>query len=87
MGSPNAVYLYYKINANDNGTPFDIYYYVGFNSVLQHLDGTQEVDLGSIQKPSIGLYEELKEYPTLESRTGETHGKFGGNYTIQEHFE
>lgn len=55
--------------------------------MLQHLDGTQEVDLGSIQKPSIGLYEELREYPTLESRTVETHGKFGGNYTIQEHFE
>lgn len=87
MGNPNAVYLYYKINANDNGTPFDTYYYVGFNSVLQHLDGTQEVDLGSIQKPSIGLYEELKEYPTLESRTGETHGKFGGNYNIQDNFE
>lgn len=87
MGSPNAVYLYYKINANDNGTPFDTYYYVGFNSVLQHLDGSQEVDLGSVQKPSIGLYEELKEYTALESRTGETHRLFGENYIIQENFE
>lgn len=86
MGNVNAVYLYYKINANDGGNPFATYYYVGFESILQHLDGSQEVNLDSVRKPSIGLYEELKSYTTLESRTNETASKFGGAYDIQKCF-
>ena len=87
MGSPNAVYLYYRINANDGSSDFPIYYYVSFENILLYANGVQEVDLNRFGKASMpGLYELYKEYGTLESRTGEAASKFGSNYEISGFF-
>lgn len=87
MGSPNAVYLYYRINANDGNSDFPIYYYVSFENILLYTNGVQEVDVNRFGKASMpGLYELYKEYSTLESRTGEAVSKFGSNYEITSFF-
>ena len=86
MGNVNAVYLYYKINANEDGEDFSAYYYVCFEDVLQHTDGSQEVNLDKYRTPSFGFYEQLREYPTLESRAQETVSLYGGGYDIQRFF-
>ena len=87
MGNANAVYLYYRLNANDGNGDFPIYYYVSFEDILQYVDGTQEVDVEDFSRPgSIGFYESLREFDTLESRTNETASKYGKGYEITSFF-
>lgn len=82
-GNVNAVYLFYKINVVDGSNTFPFYYYVGFENVLQHLDGSQEVDLNTTKKPTVGLYEIMRDYNTLETRTAEIEKLSGNAFTIQ----
>lgn len=82
-GSANFVYLFYRINVLDGTDSFPFYYYVGFQKVLQHLDGSQEVDLNDTHKPSIGLYEQMRDYNTLETRTSEIQAHYGTSYNYQ----
>lgn len=83
IGNINAVYLFYKINVLDGSNSFPFYYYVGFENVLQHLDGSQEVDLNNTRKPSIGLYEQMRDYGTLETRTSEVQSFYSDAYQHQ----
>lgn len=88
MGNVNAVYLYYKINITDeNGEAFSSYYYVGFDDVLQHIDGSQEVNLEKYDCPMFGLYIQLKDYTTLESRADENAATYGIGYNIQKNYK
>jgi hypothetical protein len=87
MGRPNAVYLYYRINANDGTSDFPFYYYVTFENILLYANGVQEVDVNQFGRASTpGLYTLFKEYSTLESRTGEAASKYGSNYEISSFF-
>lgn len=85
-GNVNCVYLYYRINCNDGVNDFPTYYYVSFDNVIQYADGTQEADLKYYQTPSFMLYETLREYQTLESRTEETACVYGSIYVIESFF-
>lgn len=85
-GYANYVYLYYKINASDAGADFSSYYYVRFDNVLQHQDGTQEVNLEHYDIPTIMFFATLKDYQTLESRTSEIHSMNDYNFNSQQNF-
>lgn len=85
-GNVNYVYLYYKINCNDGVSDFPTYFYVRFSNAIQYADGTQDADMKYYKYPSIMLYETMREYTTLESRTAEE-AMYNFGYTIEQHFD
>lgn len=87
MRSPNAVYLYYRIDAGDEDGEFPVYYHVSFDYIVQHADGTQTVDVEDYGKSSDpGLWSLLKDFGTLEARSADNAGRSGKHYNIEKHF-
>ena len=87
MRSPNAVYLYYRIDASDEDGEFPVYYHVSFNYIVQHADGTQTVDVEDYGKSSNpGLWSLLKDFGTLEARSADNAGRHGTHYNIEKFF-
>ena len=81
----NYVYLYYRINASQYGTDFTSYYYVCFENIIQHHDGTQGVDLEKYDLP-LGFLPNLNHYLSLESCSNDIHAKYDQNYNSQQNF-
>lgn len=82
----NKCYLVYTVNVNADGTPFTSTYYFEFNNILQHLDGTQDVDVEDYGRPSFNSNYDLSNYQTIDARCEEIERVWGGGYITERYF-
>lgn len=86
VGDNNACYLMYTVDVNENGQAYTSTYFARFHDILQHTDGTQEVNLDSYSGPFFNDDIYLKDYQTLDARYKEIEDTCATAYHIEKHF-
>lgn len=85
-GDANICYLMYTVQVCENGQNYTSTYFARFHDILQHTDGTQEVDLESYSGPFFNDDIYLKDYQTLDARYKEIEDTCATAYHIEKHF-
>lgn len=82
----NSCFFLYTVNVIEDGQAYTSTYYFRFNNILQHLDGSQEVDVDKYSSPFHDDSYQLKDYQTIEDRCGEIESVWGQGYIIENCF-
>lgn len=82
----NSCFLMYTVNVIEDGQPYTSTYYYRFNDILQHQDGTQEVNINEYERPANNSNYDLKNYQTIDARYGEIESVWGDGMLLEKLF-